>query len=143
MKNKIIQFIPAILALLAVGFRYFSNWCIDSASFCYGTWVHQISLSLIKPLYNFALFLLPIAVVAAFVPREIFSSWFKFAMWALPLAIIFIALTPVSSNAYMDFFPFYRDDAARLSGQIFSGFSLLVIIYRSIVLHNIHRALGT
>ena len=130
MKNKIVQFIPVLIALVAIGFRYFSNWCIDSSSFCYGTLAHQIALSFTKPLFFFSLFLLPITIILIFIPRSTFNSWLKFAAWAIPLAIIFIALTPVSSYAYMDLFPFYRDDAARLAGGVFAGVSLILIIWK-------------
>lgn len=131
MKNKIIQFIPILIALLAIGFRYFSNWCIFTIGVCYGTTISHISLTITKPLYNFSLYLLPIAIIVAFIPRSIFNYWLKFVAWAIPLAIIFIALTPVSFTGLgMDFFPFYRDDAARLAGEVFSGISLLLIIYK-------------
>jgi len=133
MKTKIVQFIPAILALLAIGFRYFSTWCIFTTGACYGTIVSHIALTVTNPLYSFSIFFLLIAIILAFVPREIFNSWLKFALWAIPLAIIFIALTPVNSNAFMDFFPFYRDDAARLAGQLFAGASFILIIWESLV----------
>lgn len=127
MKTKIIQFIPLILALLAIGFRYFSQWCINSVPACYGTLIHQIALEVTKPLYNFSLFFLPIALILVFVPREIFKSWLKLAVWAIPLAIIYIASTPVIDNSLL---PFYRDDAARLAGGVFAGISLILIIWK-------------
>ena len=127
MKTKIIQFIPVVLTLLAIGFRYFSLWCVNSVPSCYGTFIHQIALEVTKPLYNFSLFSLPIAIVLAFVPREIFKSWLKFAVWAIPLAIIFIASTPVIDTSLL---PFSRDDAARLAGGVFSAASLLLILWK-------------
>jgi hypothetical protein len=135
MKTKITQFIPIILALAAIGFSYFSDWCIFANGTCYGTVISHISLSVTQPFfYFFAIYFLPIAIVVIFVPRRVFNSWLKFAAWAIPLAIIFIALTPVNSNAFMDFFPFFRDDAARLSGELFAAASLILIIWKWIVL---------
>jgi len=32
----------------------------------------------------------------------------------------------------MDFFPFYRDDAARLAGQVFTGVSIILIAWKFI-----------
>lgn len=128
MKNKIVQFIPVILALLVIGFRYFSLWCINSVLSCYGTWLHQIALSFTKPLYNFTLFFLPIAIILAFVPREIFKSWLRFAAWALPLILILVATQPVVSS----FLSTNRDDAARLAGQVFSALTLLLILWRAL-----------
>jgi len=126
MKNKITQFIPILLALLAIGFRYFSNWCIDSISICYGTFIHQMALSITKPLYFFSLFFLPVAIVLAFIPRHIFNSWLKFAVWALPLLLILVATQPVVSG----FLSTNRDDAARFAGQVFAGLSLLLILWK-------------
>jgi hypothetical protein len=143
MKTKLTQFIPVIIALLIIGFRYFSQWCIITSSSCYGTWIHQIYLTVTNPLFYFSVPLLLAAVILIFVPRSVFNSWLKFAAWAIPLSFILTALTPDSNpGAYMVFYPFYRDDAARLAGELFAGFSFLIIIYKSFVLYRIRRVLG-
>jgi len=116
-----------MLALTAIGFRHFSLWCTDVGQFCYRTWLDRIFLDITKPLYFFALYFLPIAIVLVFVPREIFKSWLKLAAWALPLAIIFIAMTPVIDTSLL---PFQRDDAARLAGGLFAVVSLLLIAWK-------------
>jgi len=126
MKTKIAQSIPALLALLAIGFRYFSQWCILTNSSCYGTWVHWIYLKITSPLYFFTIFFLPIAIILVFVPREIFKSWMKFAVWSLPLLLIFVATQPVFSS----FLSTDRDDAARLAGGLFAVISLILIAYK-------------
>lgn len=123
---KITKFIPAIASILIIGFRYFSNWCIDNISVCYGTWVHWIALPITKPLYFFSLYFLPIAIILAFVPREIFKSWLKFAAWSLPLLFIFVATQPVVSS----FMSTNRDDAARLAGQVFLAVSLAIVLWK-------------
>ena len=134
MKTKIIQSIPAVLALFAIGFSYFSLWCIDSVSYCYGSLIHRLYQYFTSPFYFFSLFFLPIAAILVFVSRNIFSSWLKFSAWAIPLSIFYIATTPVNFTGIgMDFFPFYRDDAARLAGGIFAAASLILIIWKSIV----------
>ncbi len=135
MKTKITQFIPIILALLAIGFRYFTTWCVFTTRACYGTIISNIALTVTNPLYSFSIFFLLVAIILVFVQRSIFNSWLKFAVWAIPLAIIFIAMTPVNSNAFMDFFPFYRDDAARLAGELFFGVSLILIIWKWFIIH--------
>ncbi len=127
MKTKIIQFIPALFTLLGFSFAPISYWCIYSNGYCYATWVHQIYPYFTNPLYNFSLFLLPIVIILAFVSREIFKSWLKLVVWAIPLAIIFIAMTPVVDTSLL---PFSRDDAARLAGQVFSAISLLLILWK-------------
>jgi len=125
MNKKITQFIPALIALLAIGFRYFSQWCIGEGHVCFRTILDITYLNAIYPIFCFILFFLPIAIIVAFIPRRLFNSWLKFAVWALPLAFIFIAMTPVWDSSFL---PFVRDDAARLSGQVFSVISLILII---------------
>lgn len=129
MKNKITQSIPILVALVVIGFRYFSQWCILTDSSCYGTPVHWIYLGVTSPLYFFAIYFLPIALILAFIPRHLFNSWLKFAVWALPLAFIFMALTPVWDSSLL---PFARDDAARLAGGVFAAASLILIIWKYI-----------
>jgi len=83
------------------------------------------------PLYFFALYFLPLAIILIFIPRLLFNSWLKFAVLALPVLFIFITFTPVNFTGIgMNFFPFYRDDAARLSGEVFSALSLLLIVWK-------------
>lgn len=127
MKTKIIQFIPATFALIAVGFSYFSLWCIFTTRVCYGTIISHISLSITQPLYFFSLFFLPLAIILAFVPRATFNSWLKFAAWTAPLLVIFIATQPVAPSSFLST---DRDDAARLAGQVFAVISLLLIIWK-------------
>ncbi len=133
-KIKIIQSIPATLALAAIGFSYFSQWCAITGQMCFRTVIDRMIPETTYPLYFFSLFFLPIAAILVFVSRNIFSSWLKFSAWAIPLSIFYIATTPVNFTGIgMDFFPFYRDDAARLAGGIFAAASLILIIWKSIV----------
>lgn len=128
---KFTQIIPFLIALLGFILAPICYWCIYSNGYCYATWIHYIYPYFINPFYNFSPIFLPIALVLAFVPRSIFNSWIKFAMWAIPLSVIFIAFIPVSSSgAYLDLFPFYRDDAARLAGQVFTAVSLILIVWK-------------
>ncbi|MDD2657768.1 MAG: hypothetical protein PHD04_03885 [Candidatus Pacebacteria bacterium] len=129
MKTRIIQCIPVLLAVLLIGFRYFSQWCILTNSSCYGTWVHWIYLEVTSPIFFFAIFFLPIAIILVFVRWEVFKSWLKLALWAVPLLLLLISTQPV----YAGFLSTDRDDAARLAGGVFAGVSLCLIIWRLIV----------
>jgi len=125
------QTIPLFIALLGSVFAPASYWCIYSNGYCYATLIHRIYPYFINPFYNFALFVLPIAIILAFTPRNIFNSWLKLAAWMVPLSIIFVALIPInSSGMYLALFPFYRDDAARLAGEVFAVVSLALIIWK-------------
>src|SRR3989344_4285995 len=127
MKNKIIQFIPAVLAIVAIGFLYFSQWCIPEGHACFQTFLDRIFIYLTSPIYFFALYFLPIAIILAFVQREIFKSWLKLIVWIIPLLVLYIWTTPVWNNSLL---PFNRDDAARLAGQVFATLSLVLIVWK-------------
>lgn len=116
-----------MLAILAIAFRYFGLWCTKAGNLCYGTWLDRTFLEITNPLDSFARYLLVVTLILIFVPRSTFNSWLKFAAWVLPLAFIYIAMTPVWDSSWL---PFVRDDAALLAGQIFSGISLLLILYK-------------
>lgn len=130
MKTKLTQFIPAILALSAIGFRYFSRWCVDSISSCYGTWLHSITFTITKPLFFFALIFLPVALILIFVSREVFQSWLRLAKWFVPLSLLLIFITPVTSNSWMPIFFVSREDMAWATGGLFAVVSLILIIWR-------------
>jgi hypothetical protein len=137
MKNKLTQSIPALLALLAIGFSYFSQWCTAEGHVCNRTVLDQMIPYVTYPLNFFALYVLPITLILIFVSRSTFNSWLKLAVWALPVSLIYIATTHVTSSAFMDLFPFYRDDAARLAGTAFSLASLLLVIWKYVSSHRV------
>ena len=131
MKIKIIQFIPTLLVLVAISFRYFSLWCTDTGRLCYRTWLDSMFLDVTNPVYLYFLFFLPIAIILAFIPWRTFNSWLKLAVLAIPLSILYVATTPVNFTGIgINFFPFYRDDAARLAGEVFAGASLILVIWK-------------
>lgn len=129
MKTKIIQFIPALITLMVIGFRYFSTWCISSVPSCYGSLIHQSYQYLTYSLFLFSLFLLPVTLILIFVPRSLFISWLKLAVWMIPLLLILIATQPVNATHILET---NRDDAARLAGQVFSAISLVLLTWKFI-----------
>ncbi|HQU07811.1 MAG: hypothetical protein B7X04_01015 [Parcubacteria group bacterium 21-54-25] len=131
MRRRIIQSIPLIIALLGIAFLYFSRWCTETVPVCYGSWIDHIYFYFTQPLYFFALYSLPLAIILIFVSRPIFNSWLKLAAWMIPLGVIYTAMTPVNFTGIgIDLFPFYRDDAARLSAEALTTVSLVLIIWK-------------
>ena len=138
MKNRLLQIIPAVIALLGIAFAPISYWCMYSGGSCYNTWVSHVYPYFTNPFYNFSLYFFSITIVLIFVSRQIFNSWLKLAKWTVPLSVIFIAATPVSHMGIsLDLFPFYRDDAARLAGEVFAAASLILIIWKSLSLRRV------
>lgn len=86
-----------------------------------------------SPTLLFSSYLFLVVLVAVFFSENIFVSWLKFATWAVPLSILLIILTPDSNpGAFIEILPFYRDDAARLAGQVFSAISLALLTWKFI-----------
>lgn len=127
MKNKIIQSTPLTLALLAIGFDYLSVWCGFVTGACYGTTITHIALSFTNPLYFFALYSLPLAIILIFVPRPVFNTWWKVAVLLLLIALLHIAATPVSPQQILST---GRDEEARFSAEVFTAISLILIIWK-------------
>lgn len=128
MKTKIIQSIPAILALCAIGFLYFGRWCTETISSCYGSWVDHVYFYFTQPLYFFALYFLPVAIILIFVSHHIFVSWWKIASLMLIVAFLFAASQPVAASLFST----NRDDAARFAAEILDTLSLILIVWKSI-----------
>ena len=128
--KEIIPLIIFLAILVAVHFLYV---CADTISCPLRGIIWNTTFTTLDPALVFTQLAVIPAVLICFIPRKVFYSWLKFAAWAIPLAIIFIAFTPVNSNAFMDFFPFYRDDAARLAGELFATISLILIVYKWLV----------
>ena len=127
------QFVPATIALIGCALAPVVYWCVFTTHVCYGTFISNIEPGVINPFYSFSLYTLPITIILIFVPREIFKSWLKFAAWALPFAFIYIATTPVSGGGIgLNFSNFYRDDAARLMGGVFSIISAVLVVLKFI-----------
>ncbi|HFC10756.1 MAG TPA: hypothetical protein ENJ75_00955 [Candidatus Kaiserbacteria bacterium] len=137
MKKRAIQFVPLVIALLGIGFGDFSQWCTQSGNVCYRTILDQMIPTVTYPLYFFALYFLPLAIVLIFVSRAVFKSWLKLAVWLLPLAFISVALTNTTSSQGlgMDLFPYTRDDAARQMAEIVIVISFLLIAWKYFKAH--------
>lgn len=128
MKSKLAQFIPLVIALVVIGYRYLSVWCVDSYSTCYTSWVHWTYQPFTQSLYFFALYSLIVVVVAILVNRTMFNFWASFASWAVPLLLIFIFTQPVFPQSFLST---DRDDAARLAGIVFTVASLALIGWKA------------
>ncbi len=127
MKKRAIQCIPVVLALLAIGFSYFSQWCTADGQICYRTVLDQMFPYITNPLYFFALYVLPLTVILVVVPRTVYDSWLKFSLWAVPISFIFIWSQPVYG---LWIYSSDRAGAAQFSAVVLSIVSLVIVIWK-------------
>lgn len=130
MKTKIVQFVPIILSILLIAFSYFAGKCGVTETCAYYTNFGPYAMSVLEPSLLFTFCLLPIAIILMFVPRTIFQSWFRFAMWFVPLSVVLIAITPVTSNSWMPLFFISREEVSWYLGALFAVISLILIIWK-------------
>ena len=83
------------------------------------------------PLFSFSLWILLATFFAFFTKKEVFNSWVILSILLLPVLGLLIALTPTAHYRMgIDFFPYFREDAARDAGKFFVGISLLLIVWK-------------
>lgn len=116
-----------MLVLLAVGFGNFSQWCSADGHICNRTVLDRMIPYVTYPLYFFSLYLLPLALILIFVPKTVFKSWLKLAVWAVPLLLIFISTQPVYPQHILST---DRDDTARLAAEILTVLSFILIAWK-------------
>ncbi len=133
MKTKVVQLIPAVLALATIGFRYFGLWCTNVGNPCYRGWLDQSFLGLVNPLDSFGRYFFLLTLILIFVSWPVFKSWLKFAAWVLPFVFLDIVSTPVWPRAQglLGMFPGGpgRTEIAATDGKFFLASSLLVIVF--------------
>lgn len=125
---KIKQAIPLSVVVFFILFRYFALWCTNAGEFCYGSWLDNVYFYLIEPPDLFSLVTLPLAVVLCFVSASIFKSWFKFAVWWIPLSVLVITLAPESSGSLFSLYSFEKIDAAWMMSSFFVMVSVGIIV---------------
>ena len=108
-----------------------TNACPGSIStWSYGCKFAVHSSVILQPLSSLAILIPPLAVTL-FLREEIFKTWFRFAVWATPLVILFPYLT---SNENGHFSPSTREGLEVVLSILFLFLSTLIIVMRSIQL---------
>ena len=137
--RKITRMLVLIFSALFIGGLIINNTfsiglCAESDYNCDLLWGEGLAL----PLWFGSLTVLIILGLLYFRPQEVFNSWKKFAIWAIPLGAIFIAISPVSCEGGLGAFTgvcFWTKEIATwwLSGLFFL-ISLLIILVKSLKL---------
>ena|SRR3989338_11368159 len=116
-------FLAAVLMLYArteyVGICAHRDWdCLDTLD------------TIVVIASSFLLVISPLVLILAFLHKEIFTVWFKFARIYVPIALVLVAITPSSSGGSM-FIGFGEPDKGSvgwLLGGIFVIISLVLIV---------------
>ncbi len=85
---------------------------------------HELSVG--EPLYRGMKYITPVFLLLVFVPQT-YHSWKKFGLWALPLFVILVAVTPVTGETFSPVPS--RDIAALRLSQLFLIISAFIIVY--------------
>lgn len=80
-----------------------------------------------NPLLVFSLWMLGASFISSFLKKKAYRTWLKFAGIGVLLSLFFVAVTPTHSPYLFDFFPFYRTDAARVAGMLFTIGTIVVV----------------
>lgn len=96
--------------------------CIDSKFLIFNV-AHPLVLGLIP--------LAPILFILFFLPRTIFNTWKKLAVFLIPISIILIIITPVYCDAPLGLC-FDKKLITQFLSISFSIISLIIIIYKSV-----------
>ena len=90
-----------------------------------------IILNIAHPLVLGLIPLLPILVILIILPRAIFNTWKRFAIFLIPISIVLITITPVQCSAPLGMC-FDKIVTAKLTSISFAIISLIIIIYKSV-----------
>ena len=84
-----------------------------------------------RPLIIGSFFLVFISIVTLFLRQEVFKTWSKFAMVAIPLGAILIALTPTQGNGSFATPDIDREIITWFVSILFLAISLIIIAIKS------------
>src|SRR3989344_7430642 len=129
-RSRIMQTIPFVIFLSVLILIPYLYSCADTLTCSYRELIWDSTFTILDPALVFSQWAIISSIAILFSPKSIFRSWLRFVAWSIPLSIAFIVVTPVSSGAFMDLFPFYRNDAACLAGGLFAALSLILIIWK-------------
>lgn len=131
MKNKIILISLFSMGIFISGlffaFPEKNGLCGQSTFDC----IELFSEKLAQPLVLMSLSLFITSIFLFFTKPEVFKTWSKFALVAIPLLALWIINTPVSCGGGYINMCFDKESASLFSGVGFFVISLMLIVYKS------------
>ena len=147
MKNyltkKNILITSALISLLLFVFDYLGTYKMCGQETGGGTPFHWLFSSLlgsdcVDSLYNLIVIFLPFFPVFFFslitykLREEIYTTWFNFARWWIPLSMFFVLVAPLQSHDWM--FPIDKGRVSFFMSLFFVLISLILITYKHFTL---------
>ncbi len=150
----ILKFIPFFLVIIFLVVGYILSNPVDfgicERKYEWGGYIGCLDKSqesLGFPMYRFTVFALPIVIALIFINRTAFISWFKFALWFIPLTILLVWMDPLNTSGQT--FAFFNVSAGGVAhglGFFFLITSLALIIrsyINTVFLGEVQRAVRT
>jgi hypothetical protein len=93
--------------------------------------IYKISEGFAQPLILGSFFLGITFLVLRFLPKRVFNLWLKFAVWYVPLAALWIIITPASGGGWAGLAP-DKEGVIWLLGGIYLAVSFCLIAYKTL-----------
>lgn len=137
---RIKRFLPLLLTFIVAAATYLASLCGVYESCIFWSQLYGSVFTIIDPIYIFALFSIPAVLLLPVVKECVFKTWLRFATVWIILSIVVIASTATFSYSWFPIYDFVREDAAKLMGILFSGFSLFLLAWQSYMPKKVREA---
>ena len=125
MHTKRIWFPIGVIAVLFVS--YFGTECALSKSCQYSWLLHDLSPSLLDPLFMYSLWILPVFALSIFVHKQTYRTWGKFTFWWLLYSLLLLGAFEVSPGGWFVALSPSREQVAGIFGFLYTLISLIII----------------
>ena len=122
------QAIIALLVSIYVGLPERFGLCIDHDIYCVNSYG-----DIAGPLFSLAIPVLLVVFILLFTREEVYKSWRRFAIWAIPISIIILWIAPTSTpGGWISGGDFTKETASWGVSVLFLIISLVIIIKKSL-----------
>lgn len=135
MRHKKTLILLSVVTLMILGVSFYlgdpvhNNLCRLHDVTCNSLYSEAIA----QPMFFFSLAFLIICFVLFFVREEVYKSWRRFAIWAIPIGIIILWIAPTSTpGTWLGGGDFTKETASWGVSILFLAISLFIIISHSL-----------
>lgn len=126
MSHKKIIGILLLLSIVGIttGYFFLAPCDPDRNYLCEGPYAESMG----QPIFSGSMALTLIFIILIFLPKPYFTAWGKFAIWFVPLAVLWIIMTPTRGGSGLGFgLNFDRELAIMWSSGLYITISLLIL----------------